>query len=86
MNKCWYSKNDQTFVNYNKMDLPLENRIYKNNMIASTHWVPVYKEINRKENVFSYFSQFSQSGWFVVNKPINHHKCHNCTVLNPKTG
>ena len=65
-----YSKSNQTFVNYNKMDLPLEKSIYKNDMIVSIHWVPVYKDINRKKKCLSHFSQFSHSGWFVVNKPI----------------
>ena len=71
-----YSKVNQTFVNYNKMDLPLENKIHKNNMNVSIHWVLIHVKINRKEN-FSHNSHnihnFSQSGWFVVNKPIIHH-------------
>ena len=57
-----YSKSKQTFVNYNKMDLPLENRIYKNNMIVSIHWVPVYEYINRKENVSHTFHNFHNLG------------------------
>ena len=40
---------NQTFMNYNKMDLPLEKKIHKNNMNVSIHWVLVHLKINRKE-------------------------------------
>ena len=53
--------------------MPLENKIHKNNMNVSIHWVLIHDKINRKENYFSQYSQFSQSGWFVVNKSIIHH-------------
>ena len=55
------------------MDLPLETIIYKNdmnNMNVSIHWVLVHDKMYRKEH-FSH--NISQSGWFVVNKPIIHH-------------
>ena len=45
-----YSKVNQTFVNYNKMYLPLENKIHKNNMNVSIHWVLINDKMNRKEN------------------------------------
>ena len=50
----WYSKFNQTFVNYKiKMELPLENEIHKNNINVSIHWVQIHVKIFRKEN-FSY--------------------------------
>ena len=33
-----YSKVNLTFVKYNKMDLPLGNKLHKNNMNVSIHW------------------------------------------------
>ena len=34
----------------NKMDLHLENKIYKNNINVSIQWVQIHVEIFRKEN------------------------------------
>ena len=51
-----YSKVNQTFVDCNKMDLPLKNKIHKNNMNVSIHWVLAHVKNNRKEN-FSHSSR-----------------------------
>ena len=48
----WYSKFNQTFVNYkNKMEMHLENKIYKNNIHVSIQWVQIHVKSLREENL-----------------------------------
>ena len=44
------------------MDLPLENKIYKNNMKVSIHLVLVNVKINRKENFSHKIHNFYNMG------------------------
>ena len=52
--QMWYSKFNQTFVNYKrKWNCFWKNKIHRNKINVSIHWVQIHVQIFREEN-FSY--------------------------------